>query len=432
MSSALDLRLGARINQACMRSRLHSWQSHALQQVEALQQLHIHALSVQAQAHHVLPCISAKLLLWSPFADVVSCHYAAGGSTTATTSGDPVLALSLSSSVDGGADSAAAPSLVPVQLMQHQPATDVLGAPSTSSSEQASSRQLKDAPLLQVNRAQLSRSSSQIVSSPTVIQPGAKPVHAWSTDAMSYPSAAVAAATAATPEGLPLFGDAVLALPGSHFSAHSLSTVAALNPQESGTPDLLAAVNAVAGRLSLRHTASQSSHAGLPSISEASVAAHGDMPAALAQQQGGAATGVNGSPQGLMFSSAASGYRRTISNLRTGGSVTASMAADMPRVASLTRQTSQGIQLPAYQLPGMVCTARYVQSGSFATDVVAATHHSCIPKSRMGMGCWCRSQLAATPFQCCANVAYFMPAEQRALLMSSPCLWLLVILCVCA
>ncbi|KAL3160110.1 hypothetical protein ABBQ32_010888 [Trebouxia sp. C0010 RCD-2024] len=286
-----------------------------------------------------------------------------GGSTTATTSGDPVLALSLSSSVDGGADSAAAPSLVPVQLMQHQPATDVLGAPSTSSSEQASSRQLKDAPLLQVNRAQLSRSSSQIVSSPTVIQPGAKPVHAWSTDAMSYPSAAVAAATAATPEGLPLFGDAVLALPGSHFSAHSLSTVAALNPQESGTPDLLAAVNAVAGRLSLRHTASQSSHAGLPSISEASVAAHGDMPAALAQQQGGAATGVNGSPQGLMFSSAASGYRRTISNLRTGGSVTASMAADMPRVASLTRQTSQGIQLPAYQLPGL-------GGGTAQTDIV--------------------------------------------------------------
>lgn len=236
--------------------------------------------------------------------------------------------------------------------MQHQPATDVLGAPSISSSEEASSRQPKDAPLLQINRAQLSRSSSQIVSSPIIMQPDAEPIHAWDTDAMSHPPAV----TAVTPEGLPLFGDAVTGLLGSHSSAHPLPTVAALNPQESGTTDLLAAVNAVAGRLSLRRTASRSGYSGLPSISEAAVAAHDDMPAALAQQQGGAAIDGNGLPHGL-FSSAAPGFRRTISNLRTGGSVTAALAADLPRVASLTRQTSQGTQLPACQLPGVVCVA---------------------------------------------------------------------------
>lgn len=248
---------------------------------------------------------------------------------------------------------------------QHQRATDFSAGPAGSSFEEASSREPQDAPLLLINPAQLSRSSSQTVPSPTVMQPSAPSSQAWATD-----TAVAAAATATTPEGhLPLVGGAVSGLPGTLPSAHALPPTAALQPQGSSTTDLLAAVNAVAGRLSLRHTASQSSYARLPSISEASAAACEEAPAVLAQQQGGAAADVSGSPHGLMFSVAAPGFRRTISNLRTGGPVTASLAADSPRMASLSRQTSQGMRLPANQLQGRVHTRQQ----DFAAEYTAVT-----------------------------------------------------------
>ena len=126
-----------------------------------------------------------------------------------------------------------------------------------------------------------------------------------------------------------------------------------IKPQGSGTNDLLAAVNAVVGGLSLRHTASLSSGVVLSPIAEQSEADSGTVSGASTsrQQQSERVTAAVAAPD-IFLGMAAAGFRRTRSNLRTGGSLTASTAADLPRVASmssnaagqLSRQTSRGMQ----------------------------------------------------------------------------------------
>ena len=249
-----------------------------------------------------------------------------------------------------------APLLQP-ESPQQQPAASVSEVPTTSNPEEASARQAKDEPLLLINPAQLSRSSSRVMPSPTVMQPGADFVHALDAEAPPQSSAVAAA------EGFPLVGDDIAEGPSSCMSAQPVPSTAAagVTPQDFGSNDLLAAVNAVAGRFSLRHTASLSSYAGLPSISEeAAAAAHDSTGASSAEQQGSAAaTAVSEPSHGLMFTAAAAGYRRTSSNIRTGGSLTAFMAADLPRVASLSgqvyRRTSHDVQLQANEVQGMLC-----------------------------------------------------------------------------
>ena len=261
-----------------------------------------------------------------------------------------------------------APFSLPPESPQQQPAAGVSEVPTTSSPEQVSARQPKDDPLLVINPAQLSRSSSRVMPSPAVMQPGADFVRALDAGAPSRPAAAVAAA-----EGFPVVGEDIAEGPSSLMSAQpGPSTAAAgMTPRDFGSNDLLAAVNAVAGRLSLPHAASHSSYAGLPSISEeASAAAHDSTVASSAQQHSNAAaTAMSGPSHGLMFTAAAPGYRRTTSNLRTGGSLTAFTAADLPRVASLSgqvyRRSSHDAQLQANEVQGVVC-------GTYAHSVHAA------------------------------------------------------------
>ena len=239
-----------------------------------------------------------------------------------------------------------------------QPAAGVSDAATSSSLGEALARQPKnDEPLLLINPAQLSRSSSHVMPSPRVMQPGADPVRALDAGALSRPAAAVAAA-----EGFPLVGDVIAEGPSSLMSAQPVPSTAAagLIPQDFGSSDLLAAVNAVAGRLSLCHTASQSSYAGLPSINEeASAGVHDDTAAFSSQQQSNAAAAMSGPSHGLMFTAAAPGFRRTVSNLRTGGSLTALTAADLPRAASLSGHVYQRMahdaQLSVNQVQGTVC-----------------------------------------------------------------------------
>ena len=276
----------------------------------------------------------------------------AGGSNAASTSAQPVLAFPALASFAGAPGAAAATATAAsVQQVppQQQPAGDESEATAARTPVEASARQPKDAPLLQINPAQLSRSSSQVASSPRGMQLGADPGHALDSGASSRSSSAA---------GFPLVLNDVAELPVGLMSAHVAASTADAGriPQDSGSTDLLAAVNAVAGRLSLRHTASQSNYARMPSISEASIAAQDNTAASPAQPHSDAATAKNGSSQGLMFAVAAPGFRRTISNLRTGASLTASMAADLSRVTSssgqLYRRTSQGTQLPGHQVQG--------------------------------------------------------------------------------
>ena len=259
--------------------------------------------------------------------------------------------------------------------LQQQPAAGVSEAATTSSQEDASVQQPKDdEPLLLINPAQLSRSSSHVMPSPRVMQPGADPVCALDAGALSRPAAAVAAA-----EGFPLVGNTIAEGPSSLMSAQPVPSTAAagLTPQDFGSSNLLAAVNAVASRLSLRHTASQSSYAGLPSISEeASAGAHDNTAAFSSQQQSDAAgAAMSGALHGLMFTAPAPGFRRSISNLRTGGSLTAPAAAELPRVASLSgqvyRRTSHDAQLSVNHMQGVVCGIRTVHAAGSSTRQTA-------------------------------------------------------------
>lgn len=252
---------------------------------------------------------------------------------------------------------------------QPQPAAGVSEAPTASSIEEVSARQPKDEPLLLINPAQLSRSSSHVMPSPRVMQPDADPASALDTHA----SAAVAAA-----EGPSVVEDYIAAVPGSLVSAQHgpITAAAGLTPQDFGNNDLLAAVNAVAGRLSLRHTASQSSYARLPSIrEEASAGAYGSTAVLSAPQQSDAA--MSEPSLGVIFTAAAPGFRRTTSNLRTGGSLTASTAADLPSLALLSgqvyRRTTHDEQLSAYGIQGMVSSIHAAKASGCCIALFALT-----------------------------------------------------------
>lgn len=234
---------------------------------------------------------------------------------------------------------------------QQQPAAGVSEAPAASSSAAASARQPQDAPLLLINPAQLSRSNSHAMSSPRVMQPDADHFDASHAGSSSQPAAMLAST-----QGLPAVVDRSTEGRGGLMSAYPgpSTAVAGMTAQDMGASDLLAAVNAVASRLSLPRTASQSSYAGLPSFGEASAATYDTTGASGAQQPNdAAAAAMSRPPNGLMFNAAAPGFRRTISNLRTGGSLTGSMAADLPRVASY-RHASHDTQPPAYYMQGRV------------------------------------------------------------------------------
>jgi hypothetical protein len=210
--------------------------------------------------------------------------------------------------------------------------------------------QQKDAPLLQINPAQLSRSSSRITASPRDTQLGAVLSQATESNSGSISQPSISGSHAdnmvsgvSVPSASGIVADTSEAV-GSGMAAVGSSgsdTAAAqhgISAQVSGTHDLLAAVNAVVGGLSLRHTASLSAGAALSPIAEQSET----VPAAVAAAD-------------IFLGMAAAGFRRTRSNLRTGGSLTASTAADLPRVASmasnaagqLSRQTSRGMEQTA-------------------------------------------------------------------------------------
>ena len=256
---------------------------------------------------------------------------------------------------------------------QPQPAAGVSEAPTTSSTEEASARRPKDEPLLLINPAQLSRSSSHVMPSPRVMQPDADPASALDTGASTHASAAVSAV-----EGFPMVEGYIAEVPGSLVSAQrGPSTAAAgLTPQDLGNNDLLAAVNAVAGGLSLHHTASQSSYARLPSIrEEASAGAYGSTAVLSAPQQSDAA--MSEPSLGVIFTAAAPGFRRTTSNLRTGGSLTASTAADLPSLALLSgqvyRRTTHDEQLSAYGIQGMVSSIHAAKASGCCIALFALT-----------------------------------------------------------
>ena len=220
----------------------------------------------------------------------------------------------------------------------------------------------RDVPLLQINPAQLSRSNSHITASPKDIQSG--PVLSQAPESnsgslsisgsqadnslsgVSIPSASsIAADTKRAFES----GMAAVGSSGSDTAAalHDIKS------QGSDTRNLLAAVNAVVGGLSLRHTANLSGGAALSPITEQSEASSGTVSGASTsrQQQSEQVAAAVAAPD-IFLGMAAAGFRRTRSNLRTGGSLTASTAADLPRVASLSsnapnqlsRQTSRGMQ----------------------------------------------------------------------------------------
>ncbi len=226
----------------------------------------------------------------------------------------------------------------------------------------------RDAPLLQINPAQLSRSNSHITASPRDTQSGAVLSQAPESNSGSISQASISGSHAdnmlsgaSIPSASGIAADTNSAV-GSGIAAVSSSgsdTAAALHgikPQGSGTHDLLAAVNAVVGGLSLRHTASLSGGAALSPIAEQSEANSGTVSGASTsrQQQSERVAAAVAAPD-IFLGMAAAGFRRTCSNLRTGGSLTASTAADLPRVASmssnaagqLSHQTSRGMQQTA-------------------------------------------------------------------------------------
>ena len=223
----------------------------------------------------------------------------------------------------------------------------------------------RDTPLLQINPAQLSRSSSRITASPRDTQFGAVLSQATEFKSGSISQASISGSHAdnmlsgvSVPSASSIAADTHSAV-GSGITAVDSSdsdTAAAqhgIKPQGSGTHDLLAAVNAVVAGLSLRHTASLSSGAVLSPIAEQSEADSGTVSGASTsrQQQSDRVTAAVAAPD-IFLGMAAAGFRRTHSNLRTGGSLTASTAADLLRVASmssdapgqLSHQTSRGLR----------------------------------------------------------------------------------------
>ncbi len=229
----------------------------------------------------------------------------------------------------------------------------------------SNSMQQRDAPLLQINPAQLSRSSSRITASFRDTQSGAVLSQATESNSGPISQASISGSQAdnmlsgvSTLSASGMAADTNSAV-GSGMAAVGSSgsdTAAAqhgIKPQGSGTNDLLAAVNAVVGGLSLRHTASLSGGAALSPIAGQSEANSGTVSGASTsrQLQSESVTDAVAAPD-IFLGMAAAGFRRTRSNLRTGGSLTASTAADLPRVASmssnaagqLSRQTSRGMQ----------------------------------------------------------------------------------------
>lgn len=230
------------------------------------------------------------------------------------------------------------------------------------------SMQQRDVPLLQINPAQLSRSSSRITASPRDTQFGAVLSQAPESNSSSMTQASISGSQAdnmlsgvSVPSASGIAADTHSAVEavGSGMAAvgNSGSDTAAaqhgFKPQGSGTHDLLAAVNAVVGGLSLRHTASLTGGAALSPIAEQSEVNSGTVSGASTsrQQQSETVPAAVAAPE-IFLGMAAAGFRRTRSNIRTGGSLTASTAADLPRVASmasnaagqLSHQTSRRMQ----------------------------------------------------------------------------------------
>lgn len=299
----------------------------------------------------------------------------AGGSSRSKAAGSspqPVLDLPSLPSFAEASALAAALNTAPLQHVPPlpQPSAGASEAPAASSAAASSARQPQDEPLLLINPAQLSRSNSHAMSSPRVMQPDADHVDAAHAGSSSNPAAIMAATPGfpgvvdTTAEGL---GGLMSAYPGPS------TAVAGMTAQDVGTSNLLAAVNAVASRLSVPRTASQSSYAGLPSIGEASAAIYDTSGASGAQQLSdtAAAPAVSRPSNGLMFNGAAAGFRRTISNLRTGGSLTASMSADLPRVASLSGQSYRRMSHET-QLQGKVSKAHNGKQQEAATAHIAS------------------------------------------------------------
>ncbi len=219
----------------------------------------------------------------------------------------------------------------------------------------------RDAPLLEINPAQLSRSGSRIIASPRDIQDSAVASRA------SASRAAIEAAPNAqavddvglrsVPSGGPIATGS--SMPASTSWFQPTAALSSIKPQGSGTNDLLAAVNAVVGGLSLRNTASISSTAALAPIAEQAETVSGVEASASAstprqQQQEIVAAAAGVAAPDMFLGMLGAGTRQTRSGLRTG-SLTAAMAADLARAPSLannvasqlSRQTSRGMQQPA-------------------------------------------------------------------------------------
>ncbi|DBA87747.1 TPA: hypothetical protein ACH3X1_004750 [Trebouxia sp. C0004] len=250
----------------------------------------------------------------------------------------------------------------------------------------------RDTPLLQINPAQLSRSSSHIIAGPRDTQFGAVLSQAPESNSGSISQALISGSQAdnvlsglSFPSASGLAADTNSAV-GNGMAAVGSSgsdTAAALHgikPQGSGTHDLLAAVNAVVGGLILRHTASLSGGAALTPIAEQSEADSGTVSGApmFRQQQSERVKAAVATPD-IFLGMAAAGFRRTRSNLRTGGSLTASTAADLPRAASmssnalgqLSHQTSREMQQTANGQQGEAnCLISGLSGGTMNTDEV--------------------------------------------------------------
>ena len=235
------------------------------------------------------------------------------------------------------------------QESQHR-GTDNTASVSAQAMEELPVNPQRDAPLLQINPAQLSRSSSRITSSPRLTQQGADTMQNHAADSYSEASSATAAGPLSQAVSIPSGLDAAEMLPDNAANDDSSLSAgfAAVRPQGSGTSVLLAAVNAVAGRLSLPHTMSQSNYAGLPSISELP---QDDLASTSALRQRDADIAVGMPSPGFMLNAVAPGFRRTTSNLRTGGSADLSSMAALS--GQLSRKSSRGLQLPAYSVPGI-------------------------------------------------------------------------------
>ena len=308
-----------------------------------------------------------------------SCGTVTGGAGSHGASPRPVLTFPTLPSLSATADrSGKVPASASAALVQRTSQDQPSATSSQQQLDQPLSLQQRDAPLLQINPARLSRSGSRILSSPRDLQSGT----AVSQGPESVSEAALAAPAsqslgllkgASISENVMMAGDneasqsvplasGRASLDGTNGIKKSVALFG-IKPQQSGTSDLLAAVNAVVGGLSLRHTASLSGAAALSPIAEHSeVGPGGDSAASTSrqhQQEGFAAPAAATAAPDMFSGMSAAGFRRTRSNLRTGGSLTASVAADLPRAPSLSsnpagqlsRQVSSRQQAMVYRQP---------------------------------------------------------------------------------